>query len=250
MEWKGTLINVANARPKAGLAGKVSSELWQLKMFRRTLKKRQKGVTGDRAELPESAAAELPFPGGSFDLVLTIDVHEHIHQLEPFNCGLARITRPGGRVIVSTPNDDPQMLAVRIKQLIGMTPEVYGHRVIGFRLEELESQLRRVGLHKHDQAYYVRFFTEMLELIINFAYVSFLAGRGKAPVKARQIAPQSEDQLRSGGKSYRLYSLVYPFFWLVSKLDHLIPARHGYAVVVAGRKPEASTSSSPGQAGS
>lgn len=283
---------VTAARSNIGSTDTVRSEPWQLKMFRKTLKKRKKlrviaqmlgeleglecllithgdnngalnwhfkqlggtwswadfeaesvrqiaEVTGDQVNHLESAEAALPFPSEEFDVVLTIDVHEHIDQPAQFNRELARIAKSGGRVVISTPNGDPQMLAVRVKHLIGMTPDVYGHRVIGFRIEELEQQLRQAGLQPLDGAHYAKFFTEILELAINFAYVKVLAGRGSAPVQSGQIAPQSEDQLRSAWKSYRLYSLVYPVFWLVSKLDNLVPSRRGYAVVVAGRKPAA-----------
>lgn len=283
---------MAAARVNSNSDSTARSEPWQLRMFRKTLKKRKKlellsrmlgeldrlkcllithgdnngalnwhfrqlgglwswadfepesvrqieDVTGDEALLLGGTPPELPFPNGSFDLVLTIDVHEHIAQPGEFNGELARVMRPGGRLVVSTPNGDKGMLAVRIKHLIGMSPEVYGHRVVGFRVEELEAQLRQVGLIPYEHAYYAKFFTEMLELTINFAYVKLLARRGKAPVMAGQIAPQSEDQLRSAWKSYRLYSLIYPFFWLISKMDHLIPSLRGYAVAVAGRKPSA-----------
>lgn len=195
-------------------------------------------VTGDQVDYVESEAS-LPFLSGAFDVVLTIDVHEHISQPAEFNRELARLAKPGGQVVISTPNGDPGMLAVRIKQMVGMTPDVYGHHVIGFRLEELEAQLQKAGLHPYDRAHYAKFFTEMLELAINFAYVKVLAGRSSAPVQPGQIAPQSEDQLESAWRSYRLYSLVYPIFWLVSRLDSLVPSRRGYAVVAAGRKPAA-----------
>lgn len=292
LEWRGMPPKVTAAQSSLGSTDTVPPEPWQLKVFRKTLKKRKKlqviaqmlgerdglecllithgdnngalnwhfkqlggtwswadfegesvrqiaEVTGDRVSHLESAGAAMPFPSEAYDVVLTIDVHEHINQPAQINRELARIAKPGGRVVISTPNGDPQMLAVRIKHMIGMTPDVYGHRVIGFRIEELEQQLRQAGLQPLDGAHYAKFFTEMLELVINFAYVKVLAGRGRAPVQPGQIAPQSEDQLRSAWKSYRLYSLVYPVFWLVSKLDNFVPSRRGYAVVVAGRKPVA-----------
>jgi hypothetical protein len=50
------------------------------------------------------------------------------------------------------------------------------------------------------------------------------------------IAPATADQLRSIEKTYRLYSLIYPFVWLVSRLDALLFFTEGYVVLVEGRK--------------
>jgi hypothetical protein len=37
-------------------------------------------------------------------------------------------------------------------------------------------------------------------------------------------------------KEYRMYSLIYPFMYMFSLLDKLIPGRGGYAVAVSARK--------------
>jgi SAM-dependent methyltransferase len=47
---------------------------------------------------------DLPFPDANFDLVTCLEGIEHV--LDPFHLvgELARVTKPGGRVIISTPN--------------------------------------------------------------------------------------------------------------------------------------------------
>jgi hypothetical protein len=75
-----------------------------------------------------------------------------------------------------------------------------------------------------------------MELLINFAYVKVLSKRSKAKVEKGQIAPQNIDQVKSVEKTLKLYSVLYPFFLLVSKLDFLDLSKRGYAVVVAARK--------------
>lgn len=47
---------------------------------------------------------ELPFPEASFDKVVAFHVIEHIEADEAFVAGLARALRPGGALILSTPN--------------------------------------------------------------------------------------------------------------------------------------------------
>jgi hypothetical protein len=85
---------------------------------------------------------------------------------------------------------------------------------------------------------YARFFTELLELAINFGYVKLLARRSRARVEQGQIAPQNQEQLQSVEKVYRVYSLAYPVLWLVSRLDALLFFTDGYAPVVVARKGE------------
>ncbi|WP_257450195.1 class I SAM-dependent methyltransferase [Archangium lipolyticum] len=48
--------------------------------------------------------APLPYPGGRFDLVLSMDVIEHLHRPGPWLADLMRVVRPGGQVFLTTPN--------------------------------------------------------------------------------------------------------------------------------------------------
>jgi 2-polyprenyl-6-hydroxyphenyl methylase / 3-demethylubiquinone-9 3-methyltransferase len=46
----------------------------------------------------------LPFESNTFDLVVSMDVIEHVLCPEPWLSELVRVTRPGGRVFLTTPN--------------------------------------------------------------------------------------------------------------------------------------------------
>jgi SAM-dependent methyltransferase len=50
-----------------------------------------------------SLAAPLPFRSDSFDTVLCTQVLEHVHDAEAVVSEIARILKPGGRVIITTP---------------------------------------------------------------------------------------------------------------------------------------------------
>jgi len=63
-----------------------------------------------------------------------------------------------------------------------------------------------------------------------------LAKRSEAPVEQGQIAPATKDQIKSVEKTYKLYSLIYPVYWLISRLDGLLAFTEGYVVVVEGRR--------------
>jgi SAM-dependent methyltransferase len=187
----------------------------------------------------------IPAPDASFDAVISIDVHEHLQDCVPFSRELARVTRPGGRVIVTTPNGGALRPVTVLKHLVGMTPERYGHVVVGYDVRQHEAMLRQAGLEPTGHGSYSHFFTELLELAVNFAYVMVLARRGKVRAREGEIAPASRDQLRAVEKQYRLYRLAWPVLLAISRLDVLLSFLTGYAVSVVARKPETSARSGP-----
>jgi 2-polyprenyl-3-methyl-5-hydroxy-6-metoxy-1,4-benzoquinol methylase len=181
---------------------------------------------------------DFPFLTGEFDRVVSIDVLEHLSQDQPFLEELGRVLSPGGIAVVTVPNGDQRLLANRIKWLLGMTPEVYGHTRAGYTVSELSDALRVSGLEPQATGGYSRFMTEMIELVINFVYVRVLAKR-YGDAQAGHIAPVSSSDLRSHGLAYRAYSLVFfPLAVAISMLDHLLPARTNNAVIVSARKPD------------
>jgi SAM-dependent methyltransferase len=181
--------------------------------------------------------AHLPFRDASFDRVVVIDTHEHLSDVAPLNRELARVAAPDGVVVVTTPNGDPRLPVAVLKRWIGMGPEQYGHVVQGFRREELEGMLVAVGLRPERHGAYARFFTELIELVINFTYLKVLAKGSTRRDGPAPIVPGTEGELRAVAKFYRLYSLAYPLVRAFAALDHLLLGRGGYAVAVTARKP-------------
>ena len=179
----------------------------------------------------------FPFPDGVFDVVIIIDVHEHFPDVSGLNREIRRVLAPGGLAIITTPNGDTRLPVAALKRVIGMGPATYGHVVQGYRIRELEEMFRSVDMSPVASGGYARFFTELAELAINFGYVKVLARKKEhPPVIEGTIAPTSRRELEAVRKEYRLYSLIYPFMYLFSLLDKLIPGRGGYAVAVSGRK--------------
>lgn len=193
-------------------------------------------VTGDEVVTFDKRDPQLPFEDDEFDLLVTIDVHEHLQNPELLNQELFRLVSSVGRVYVTTPNGEKDKLATRIKKLVGMGPEQYGHYVIGYEIPQLREQLDEVGFIPVEDSSYSRFFTEMVELGINFVYVKLLSSRGTTGAKTGQISPQTRSQVKSVEKTLKFYKFIYPLISLISKLDFLDRSPQGYAVIVEARK--------------
>jgi SAM-dependent methyltransferase len=182
----------------------------------------------------------VPFDDASFDRVVAIDVHEHVDDPQVVTAELTRILKPGGQLIITTPNGDERKLAVRIKHLVGMSKEAYGHKRVGLTAQEIGSMMAANAVRPVTTEWFSGFFTEMLELSINLVYVKLLSRRGAQPDPGLQdhpeIAPATAEQLRKVQRSFRIYSIIYPVYRVLSQLDRLLPRRHGYCVVVVGRR--------------
>lgn len=174
------------------------------------------------------------FPDNTFDVVVSIDCLEHLPEEGPFLAELYRVTKPGGTAIVTVPNGDGRLVANKVKKLIGMTPDKYGHVRPGYTHQELAAVVEAAGFAVEERAGYSRFFMESLELGINAMYVLVMK---KSETPDGVIAPTSQEELKSHGISYRLYSVAYPLLWLVSRLDHLLFWGGHYAVAVRAVKP-------------
>ncbi|MDQ3003901.1 MAG: class I SAM-dependent methyltransferase [Chloroflexota bacterium] len=259
---------------------------WQIKMFRRSIKKQQKlrallellgkttgkkcllvtcgdnngalnwyirehggewtwaDVSGENndqiAQLlgePVHAYREDAFqvPDGQFDRVVSIDVLEHLQQDQSFLKEVKRVLKSNGRAVVTVPNGDPKLLANQIKWKLGMTPEVYGHTRAGYTIAELSDSIRTAGLTPQKTGGYSRFVTEMIELVINFGYVRVLSKK-RGGAQPGHIAPVSSGELKTHGMAYKIYSLLFPFAWVISLLDNLFPAKTDNAVIVTALK--------------
>ena len=213
---------------------------------------RQLGGTWHWADLEETSLEEMaellesevrfarfdaiPFEDEMFDCVVAIDAHEHIDDPQVFTNELQRVAKKGARIFVTVPGGDSSKLVNRLKQKLGMTRERYGHVRDGFGADEVERLMRTAGIEPTLGTSFSKFFTEIIELTINFLYVRVLAHRNNGTERPSSIAPQTREQLNSVEKTYRLYAAIYPVIWLFSQLDGLLFFTDGYVVVVAGRR--------------
>ena len=80
------------------------------------------------------------------------------------------------------------------------------------------------------------FFTEFAEMLINFGYVHILGRKAETQTRDGSISPSSEEELKKNLKTFRIYSILYPFMWLFTRLDHLLFFQRGYTLLLKAIK--------------
>jgi ubiquinone/menaquinone biosynthesis C-methylase UbiE len=173
------------------------------------------------------AGDRLPFPDGSFDAVVVVDMLEHVPDEAAFAAELTRVVRPGGRLVVNTPHLKPTALR-RLRHALGQTDEKHGHLRPGYTAERV-AELLGPAFEMERHKTYSRFFSELLDTSLN-AVLERLGKRGSA----KGMVVTNED-LGRHQKLFRVYSVLFPVFRAVSALDALVPAS-GYMLIAAARR--------------
>ena len=92
----------------------------------------------------QATAEALPFPDAAFGLVMAMDIIEHVDNDEPVFRELARVLRPGGTLVVSSPLHPDRWTSF---------DDVVGH-LRRYRPQELLAELARHGLTLERSAIY------------------------------------------------------------------------------------------------
>ncbi len=165
----------------------------------------------------------LPFADREFDKVAVVDMLEHVEDDRAFVAELGRITKPGGTLVINTPHLKRTLLR-RFRFALGQTDEKHGHLRPGYTEESLR-QLLGPTFGLDTSRTYSRFFSELVDTMINWG-VERLGKKGSA----KGLVVTGADVTKHK-KMFRVYSMVYPFVWLLSRLDALIPWSSGYMLV-------------------
>ena len=111
----------------------------------------------------------LPYSDQQFDTVVVVDMLEHVENEGQFISELDRILKPGGLLVINTPNLKSFSPLRAFRHLIGQTDEKHGHLRPGYSEERL---VQLVGEnYQLEQGYtYSGFFSEAIDTAIVFAY--------------------------------------------------------------------------------
>jgi SAM-dependent methyltransferase len=164
----------------------------------------------------------LPFPDATFDRVAVVDMLEHVPDEAAFASELARVTRPGGALVLNTPHLKPTLLR-RVRHALGQTDEKHGHLRPGYTPERLRELLAPAfALERHST--YSRFFSEAVDTALNWG----MERLGKKSSAKGMVV--TRDDLDHHRKLFRVYGAVYPVVWALTRLDALVPAS-GYMLI-------------------
>jgi SAM-dependent methyltransferase len=179
------------------------------------------------SDVHEVDGRRLPFPDASFDRVVVVDMLEHVPDDAAFVSELARITRPGGRLLINTPHLKHTLLR-RLRHALGQTDAKHGHLRPGYTPAAIERLC--AGRFRLEQSRtYSRFFSELVDTAINWG-IERLGKRGSN----KGLVVTGHD-LAKHRKLFLAYSLVYPVVWALSRLDALVPAS-GYMLITSATR--------------
>jgi SAM-dependent methyltransferase len=184
-----------------------------------------RSLVGERVHLVRGH--RLPFADAAFDRVVVVDMLEHVPDEDAFVAELARVTTPGGRLVVNTPHLKRTALR-RLRHSLGQTDERHGHLRPGYTPARLR-ELLGPGFEMGPWRTYSRFFSELVDTLLNWA-VERLGKRTSA--KGMVVTGSDVERHR---RSFRLWAAVYPFVWALTRLDALVPAS-GYMLIAAGER--------------
>jgi ubiquinone/menaquinone biosynthesis C-methylase UbiE len=176
----------------------------------------------------------LPYADQEFDRVVVVDMLEHVADEAAFLDELARILRPGGALVVNTPHLKDSLLR-KVRHAVGLTDEKHGHLRPGYDAAALR-RLFGTRFTLDDSRTYSRFFSEAVDTAINVA-VERLGKKSSA--KGMVVTGTDVAKHR---KLFIAYSLIYPFVWLFSRLDRLIPWTSGYMLMARATRTGVRTS--------
>jgi SAM-dependent methyltransferase len=177
--------------------------------------------------------ASTPFPDRTFDQVVVVDYLEHIPDDARFADELARILKPGGRVIVNVPHLKPRSLLNRFRHVIGLTDQWHGHLRPGYSLEGIRELLGPRFVIERSVTY-SKAFSELVDTALNGLYLAMQRGAGDSRSSSKGTVVTQAD-MRKHRKQFLLLSGLYPFLWGASRLDALLWLQPGYKLIVRAR---------------
>jgi SAM-dependent methyltransferase len=203
---------------------------------------RQQGGTWKSADLDEMSVSAIrslvenevyqidggrtPFEDNEFDCVIIVDFLEHIPNDAGFVEELHRILRPGGVLIVNVPHVKNSLLR-RFRLAIGQTDEKHGHLRPGYTKASLRRLLGN-GFHMETSVTYSKFFSELIDTLIVFGVSLLKRNKGEHSKKGTIVTGKDLD---ANPSMFQLYALIYPFVWLLAKLDYLLFFSSGYMLI-------------------
>jgi ubiquinone/menaquinone biosynthesis C-methylase UbiE len=175
-----------------------------------------------------ASAEAIPFRDKFFDKILFSDVIEH---LEDDNIGvaeIARVTRKGGVVVVTTPSMEGKLIGTKASRLchdVPGTPEY--HFKLGYTRQELVDVLARHGIRTEEVTYSTVLLGEVFIQVMKLIYAR----------KTKGFRTQADLLELRDSLMFRLYKTIgFPVMHRLAKLEQKLLWRllNGHLVIVKG----------------
>ena len=189
-----------------------------------------RGIVG--TDVHQVNGTSLPFEDAQFDVVVVIDMLEHVEDDAALVAELARIIAPGGQLIVNVPHAKRGALLRPVRDAVGLTDEWHGHVRPGYTVGGLRALLS-TSFEAMTHRTYNRFFSEVLDIALNAVYLRKNRNTSGADSKGTVV---TEGDIRRQEKAFRMYALAYPLMRAFAWLDVLALPFQGYSLIVSARK--------------
>jgi ubiquinone/menaquinone biosynthesis C-methylase UbiE len=187
--------------------------------------------------LVQMPAGILPFRSRVFDLATCLDYLEHIDNDDECLAEIHRVLKDGGELVVVTPHTGRFFLLHRLRSALGMKLEFYGHKREGYSRKDLCGKLRKAGFEVVRTKTYSKFVSELIELLLNFAYIKLSSGKAQGgALRDGRIKPSTGAEYKAQAGKLRVYAVIYPLVRLISRLDLFLFFLKGYSIMVWARK--------------
>jgi SAM-dependent methyltransferase len=175
----------------------------------------------------------LPFSDRQFDVVVVVDLLEHVTADRELAQELARILKSGGRLIVNVPHVKPTSVLNRVRHAVGLTDEQHGHVRPGYTPAALRDVLGP-AFEVESTRTYSRAFSESIDLVLNLGY-GLKSGQTNAVRSVKGTVVTSSDLSRMG-RARRMLAMLYPILKATAALDALLPLQAGYKLILQARR--------------
>jgi SAM-dependent methyltransferase len=259
----------------------MASQPWQLQVFKRSLKKREKRILLEKELVisPDSLNLDLgcaqgtlsyflrekggtwlsadhdfgnlksaqkmldenlvqitegpfPFKNYVFDSVVSLDYLEHLDDDDFCLKEIHRVLKNTGQLVLATPRTGKLFWLHKLRSLLGLKLEFYGHKREGYSLGELRDKLEKAGFVLVKHRGFSRIITEFLELFLNFVYIKFFGGKVPSGLRDGHIRPTTSEEFSTKKTTFRLYSVLYPLIWMISRFDKALFFLKGYGLMI------------------
>ncbi len=158
------------------------------------------------------------FPEASFAGAVVLDVLEHLDNDQTFLRSLRCILQPDAHFILTVPALDSKGRLRYLREAVGITSGLHGHKRAGYGLEKLARKLRLADFEVLSASHFCGPLTELMDILGNFCLSHWTKGKEPGALSGPGLANLGR-QTWQGKVFWAAYVLVYPFLWLLYKWD-------------------------------